>query len=131
MLTYDWLTNLGRLSKSYWRLELRQRKISLRLNLKIYRLHRIFPYFWYNELIISMKWIKIFVYEMLCAIWHHLYNLKKVKNTHGGVLLLVKLQAKGCNITKSNICPWVFLTFFKLCKWYQIMQSITCVWYSL
>ena len=28
----------------------------------------------------------------LCKIWYHLCNLKKVKNTHGGVLLLVKLQ---------------------------------------
>ena len=28
-----------------------------------------------------------------CAIWYHLYNLKNVKNTHGGVLILVKLQA--------------------------------------
>ena len=25
------------------------------------------------------------------AIWYHLYNLKKLKNTNGGVLLLVKL----------------------------------------
>ena len=33
-------------------------------------------------------------YVMLYAIWYHLYNLKNVKNTHGGVLLLVKLQAK-------------------------------------
>ena len=32
---------------------------------------------------------------MFCAIWYHLYNLKNVKNTHGGVLLLVKLQAKS------------------------------------
>ena len=31
-------------------------------------------------------------YVMLCAIWYHLYNLKNVKNTHGEVLLLVKLQ---------------------------------------
>ena len=29
---------------------------------------------------------------MRCAIWWHLYNLKNVKNTHGGVLILVKLQ---------------------------------------
>ena len=29
---------------------------------------------------------------MLCAIWYHLYNSKNMKNTHGGVLLLVKLQ---------------------------------------
>ena len=31
------------------------------------------------------------IYVMLCAIWYHLYNFK---NTHGVVLLLVKLQAK-------------------------------------
>ena len=27
---------------------------------------------------------------MRCAMWYHLYNLKNVKNTHAGVLLLVK-----------------------------------------
>ena len=27
-----------------------------------------------------------------CAIWYYLYNLKKVKNTHGAVLLLVKVK---------------------------------------
>ena len=53
---------------------------------------------------------------MLCAIWYHLYNLKNVKNTHGGMLLLVKLQAEAFNVT-----------FFKLYKWYQIVQSITYV----
>ena len=46
---------------------------------------------------------------MLCAIWFHLYDLKNVKNTHGGVLLLVKLQAEAS--LKSNIPPWVFFTF--------------------
>ena len=30
---------------------------------------------------------------MFCAVRYHLYNSKNVKNTHGGVLLLVKLQA--------------------------------------
>ena len=30
---------------------------------------------------------------MFCAIWYHLYNLKNVKNTHGGVSLLVKIKA--------------------------------------
>ena len=38
--------------------------------------------------------IRIFespVYVMRWAIWYHLYNLKNVKNTHGGVLILVKL----------------------------------------
>ena len=28
-------------------------------------------------------------YVVRCAIWYHLYNLKDVKNTHGGVLSLV------------------------------------------
>ena len=32
---------------------------------------------------------------MRCAIWYHLHNSKNVKNTHGAVLPLVKLQAKG------------------------------------
>ena len=31
-------------------------------------------------------------FVMRCAIWYHLYNLKNVKNTHGGVLILVKLH---------------------------------------
>ena len=52
-------------------------------------------------------------------------QFKKRENTHKGVLLLVKLRAKACNFTKSNTPPWVFSTFFKLYKWYQIAQSIT------
>ena len=28
---------------------------------------------------------------MLCAIWYNLHNLKNLKNTHGGMILLVKL----------------------------------------
>ena len=45
---------------------------------------------------------------MFCAISYYLYKLKNVKNTHGRVLLLV--------LTPS----WVFFTFLKLYKWYQI-----------
>ena len=52
---------------------------------------------------------------MRCPIWYHMYNLKNVKNTHGGVLLL---------FTKDSTPPWVFYTFFKLSKWYQIAQNI-------
>ena len=48
-----------------------------------------------------------------------------MKNTHGGVLILVTLQAKACNFTKINTISWVFFTFFKLYKWYQIAQRIT------
>ena len=62
---------------------------------------------------------------MLCPIWYHLYNLKNVNNTHGEVLILVKLQAKSCNFSKINTPPWVFFTFFKLNKWYQIAQRTT------
>ena len=33
--------------------------------------------------------------------------------------------ASTCNLTKSNIPPGVFFTFFKLYKWYQSAQCIT------
>ena len=49
------------------------------------------------------------------AIWYHLRNLKNVKNTHGRVLILVKLQAwllillklqaSACKFTKINTPP--------------------------
>ena len=37
------------------------------------------------------EWQK--TYATLCLIWCNLYNFENVKNTHGGVLLLIKLQA--------------------------------------
>ena len=58
------------------------------------------------------------------TLWYQLYNFKNIKSAHGGVLLLVKLQAFG-NLVKSNTAPWVFFMLFKLCKWHQIAQSIT------
>ena len=49
-----------------------------------------------NEILIKdMTRMQEGTYVMRCAIWHHLYNLKNVKNTHEGVLLLVKLQARA------------------------------------
>ena len=48
-----------------------------------------------------------------------------MKHTHGGLLILVKLQTSACNFTKINTPPWVFFTFFNLYKWYQIAQSTT------
>ena len=63
---------------------------------------------------------------MSCAIWYHLYKLKNVKSTHGGVLLLnlllVNLHTKS--FTKSNTPPRVFSMFFKLYKCYQITQNV-------
>ena len=63
-----------------------------------------------------LQYLKIRV--VFCAIWYRLYNLKNMKYTHGGVLLLVKLS-------KSNTLPWVFFTFFKMYKRYQMTQRIT------
>ena len=40
-----------------------------------------------------------FLFVMSCAIWYHLYNYKNVKNTHGGMLILVKLQVAASNFT--------------------------------
>ena len=60
-----------------------------------------------------------------CFICHALGDLvltvqfKNVKNIQGGVLLL------ACKFTKRNTPPWMFFTFFKLYKWYQIKQNIT------
>ena len=62
---------------------------------------------------------------MRYLIWCHLYNLKHVKNTHGEVLILVKLQSEARNFAKINTPPYVFATFFKLCKWYRIAQRTT------
>ena len=66
-------------------------------------------------------------YVVRCAIWYHLYNLKNLKNTHWGVLILVKLQASACNFNKINTPQCVFFAFFKLYKWHQIAQRITYV----
>ena len=51
---------------------------------------------------------------MFYTIWYHLHNLKNVKNTHRETLLKTP--------------PWVFFTFFKLYKWYQIAQRIAYGW---
>ena len=93
----------------------------------------LYHYSCLNENMLWTEWL-MFVLNMtnylllhgtLCAICYHLYNLKNGKNTHEGVILLVKMQAEASNFIKSNIPPWVFFTFFKLSKWHQITQSIT------
>ena len=52
----------------------------------------------------------------ICDALRDLVIFKNMKNTHGGVLLLVNLRASACNFTKRNAPPWVFFTFFKLYK---------------
>ena len=44
---------------------------------------------------------------MFCTIWYHLYNSENVKNTHGEVLLLVKL------LLMNRSCFTVILTKLK------------------
>ena len=58
---------------------------------------------------------------MWCVAWFGTICLtkKNLKNAHDGVLSL------AFNFTKSNTPQWVFFTFFKLYKWYQIAQNIT------
>ena len=74
-------------------------------------------------------------YVICCTICYHLCNSKNVKNTHGGVLLFVKLQAlkvtflHGCfsrflncaNGTKSRKAhlsiSWIFLFNYSSCKY--------------
>ena len=84
--------------------------------------------------------LKTKAYVMRCAIWHYLYNLKNVTNTHEGVLILLKLQAvtllHGCfsrflncaNGTKSRntsyinpIMPGICMIFlWRICGTRQI-----------
>ena len=40
-----------------------------------------------------------------------LVQFKKRESTHGGVLLLVKLQVEACNFTKITTPPWMFSRF--------------------
>ena len=64
---------------------------------------------------------------MCCTIWYHLHILKIVKNTHGGVLLLVKVALlHGCflrflnftNSTKScKASHAVFIISHPACSW--------------
>ena len=60
------------------------------------------------------------IWDGLRDLVQFLYNFKNMKNIHGGMLLLVKLQAKAYNFTKNNTLPLVFFTFSKLHKRYQI-----------
>ena len=49
------------------------------------------------------------IFVIRCAIWYHLYSLENVKNTHGGVLILVKLQATLLKLTLLHGCFSGFL----------------------
>ena len=50
------------------------------------------------EFAVQIKY-SLWLYVVRCAIWYHLYNLKNLKNTHGGMLSLSFLNC--INGTKS------------------------------
>ena len=56
---------------------------------------------------------------MRCAIWYHWPNLKNCE----------KHSIDECILACTP--PWLFLTFLKLCKWYQIAQNITLIMESV
>ena len=67
--------------------------------------------------------VQDFKFHMWCfARFGTICTILKMWKTHEGVLFLVKLEALAC---KSNTPSWVFFTFFKLFKWYQIALRIT------
>ena len=71
-------------------------------------------------------------YVMLCAIWYHLYNLKTLKNTHGGVLLLVKLQSEACNFTRKLTLPYkCFLNYINGTKSSRASHFFLCSYFSI
>ena len=82
-------------------------------------------------------------YVVRCTIWYHLYNLKNVKNTHGRVLILVKLtllhgyfsrflkQSMNEKMEQIPVCkPWWEEELLQLmclkCRWWRY-QSICFV----
>ena len=54
------------------------------------------------------------LYVTLCAIWCHINNLKNVKDTHEGVLLLIKLQAEAYNFSKVALLHGCFFHVFNI-----------------
>ena len=76
-----------------------------------------------------------------CAIWYHLHKLKNVKNTRGGVLILVNLQATtppgvfscflNCtNGTKSRNAPELTNKTINCCKAF-LLRCLRDLWIHL
>ena len=82
---------------------------------RVYRIHALVLFFLYFHLRNFPK-ITLVPWSFLkCdALWDlvHLYNWKNVKNTHGGALLLVKLQAKPPTLPKLTLPHGCFSRFF-------------------
>ena len=48
--------------------------------------------------------VKVLIYDALCNLVH-LYNLKNVKNTHGGALLLLKVYHSSMGVFLNGTKP--------------------------
>ena len=71
------------------------------------------------HLILGIYYFGFLGYVVRFAIWYHLYNLKNVKNTHGGVLLLVKLlKVKSLRLLTRWESPAI-LTYFVIFPCYE------------
>ena len=68
---------------------------------------------YYEETPWNIKYPRLkLLYVIRCAIWDHLYNLKNVKSTHGGVLILVKVAGlKPPTLLKLTLLPGCFSRF--------------------
>ena len=61
--------------------------------------------------------LPVYLYETLCAIRYHLYNSNNLKNTYGGVLLLLKGYLRCKTMTSQNVSSEpqvkIFFKFFR------------------
>ena len=78
----------------------------------------------------SITMLVVSIRVMPCAIWYHLCNLKNVKNTHGGLLLLVEMQAWACNFAVQMVTirtrHHIFVLFNFLCSnFVMLWRAIT------
>ena len=69
-------------------------------------------------IIIILMALVIFIIGTICT-------FQKAWKTPMVECYLVKLQALACNFIINNTPPWVFFTFSKMYKWYQMAQSVT------
>ena len=67
----------------------------------------------------SQNCYKFVPFQMLCAFWYNLCNLKNVKKKNPWR----SVQTLACDFSKNNTPRRMFFTFFKLQRPYQIAQS--------
>lgn len=107
-------------------------KWDLALDVGCYTWVKIISWAMIQLVLISFSWNLFVLWLNICYTLRDLVSfvkfLKNVKNTHGGVLLLIKVQALACIFTKRDPLPRVFFTLFKLYKWYKSRKA--CVSYE-